>query len=67
MKNSGIYIRERNKNGKWDSILFEQLTREQQENWLRKFTKIEPLQIIIYQLADALQKCQEEENDTRTI
>lgn len=67
MKNSGIYIRERNKNGKWDAILFEQLTREQQENWLRKFTKIEPLQIIIYQLADALQKYQEEENDTRTI
>ena len=67
MKNSGIYIRERNKNGKWDSILFEQLTREQQENWLRKFTKIEQLQIIIYQLADALQKYQEEENDTRTI
>lgn len=61
MKNSGIYIREQNKDEKWDAILFEQLTREQQENWLSRFTELEPLKVVIYQLADALQTCQEEE------
>lgn len=63
MKDSGIYIREINKNGKWDSLLFEQLTREQQENWLNKFTEPDPLKVIIYQLADALKEYQGEDYD----
>ena len=63
MKNSGIYIREQNKEGKWDAILFEQLTREQQENWLKRFTETEPLLTIIYQLSDALKTYQDEHND----
>ena len=63
MKNSGIYIREQNKEGKWGAILFEQLTREQQENWLNRFTETEPLLTIIYQLSDALKTYQDEHND----
>lgn len=63
MKNSGIYIREQNKEGKWDAILLEQLTREQQENWLNRFTETEPLLTIIYQLSDALKTYQDEHND----
>ena len=63
MKNSGIYIREQNKEGKWDAILFEQLTREQQENWLKRFTETESLLTIIYQLSDALKTYQDEHND----
>lgn len=63
MKNSGIYIREQDKEGKWGSILLEQLTREQQENWLKRFTETEPLLTIIYQLSDALKTYQDEHND----
>lgn len=63
MKNSGIYIREQDKEGKWGSILLEQLTREQQENWLNRFTETEPLLTIIYQLSDALKTYQDEHND----
>lgn len=63
MKNSGIYIREQNKEGKWDAILLEQLTREQQKNWLNRFTETEPLLTIIYQLSDALKTYQDEHND----
>lgn len=63
MKNSGIYIREQNKEGKWDAILLEQLTKEQQKNWLNRFTKTEPLLTIIYQLLDALKTYQDEHND----
>ena len=63
MKNSGIYIREQNKEGKLDAILLEQLTREQQKNWLNRFTETEPLLTIIYQLSDALKTYQDEHND----
>ena len=63
MKNSGIYIREQNKEGKWDAILLEQLTREQQKNWLNRFTETDPLLTIIYQLSDALKTYQDEHND----
>lgn len=63
MRDSGIYIRDINKDGKWDSILFEQLTRKQQEEWLSRFTELEPLKIVIYQLADALKECQGEDYD----
>lgn len=63
MKNSGIYIREQDKEGKWGSILLEQLTREQQKNLLNGFTETEPLLTIIYQLSDALKTYQDEHND----
>lgn len=63
MTDSGIYIRDINEDGKWDSILFEQLTRKQQEEWLSGLTELEPLKRVIYQLADALKKFQGENYD----
>lgn len=63
MTNSGIYVRAKNKDNEWDSILFERLTRKQQKEWLDRFTDVEPLKILIYQLTDALLEYQGEDYD----